>query len=143
MTDQWARLIAILGFAAAGAPALADQPVRADVTGEWAFESVIDDTNCTFEGSMSVAPDGACRLTAVQTCAPEDPIVAKQTCQVRMINNAVLIDSEIVSVEGPSFGYHPDNFTLRFSDPDTMSGVLRWIGPSYRTVFTREEAAIS
>lgn len=63
---------------------------------------------------------------------------------MRLIHDAILIDSTLVSVaEGYENNYYPDSFTVRMHSEDVMRGVLRSIGPTDPVQFIRVKELVS
>lgn len=116
------------------------------VVGMWDFETEpYHDGTCRLSGRMSIFTTDtpgtmACQFRAVEECkgfANAFVVHSEQSCTTRSINSALIIDSEIISVDdGFEYSYYPDNFTLRMSTIDEMRGLLRSVG-THPVVFRR------
>ncbi len=143
---------AILLFAANGAAgAQSSPPSEVEISGDWSFQTEwYYDGECQLTGQMSIqrsVTEGRylCQFTAQEYCKTTDRAIAsEQKCVARVVNDALIIDSELVSVDEEAAGaYYPDSFSLRVESPSEMRGVLRSVGPFDPVIFRRVENAIS
>ncbi len=130
MRPTRATFAAAAALAFAGA-ALAQDDLRPDILGSWAFEAaVVHDESCTFTGEVlirrGVSPDHfLCEMVANDVCPGNWAFRAEQTCTATRSGDQLSIQSRIVTLDPPSGNYLPDNFELRIVDGSLMLGELR------------------
>ncbi len=125
------------------------------VAGAWSFRTEQFNGDCQMTGEMQFTQTDvsgilSCNFTVSQSCERWDAsIVAEQSCVAKVVNNALMIESEVieVTVPDPRFDpnlYYRDNFSLRVIDANTMRGVAQSVtGPTPAVEFTRVEVSIS
>ncbi len=139
------RLCFVFFVFCAASPTLAEptQPVVDLVLeGRWTFQTqTFEQRDCTMSGDLTVTTtghplifDGV--LIARETCKHADYVItAEQTSVVKHINNAVIVRSEVKTVN-PPVPYRPDHFRLKVIDGNTLRGVLD-ANVDAEVVFTR------
>ncbi len=140
----------IIAAAPVGAQSTASSNLR-DLLGDWSVETTrFGPDQCQLVGQMTLTTDenGAmsCQLSLQQVCATEGfgPFGSVQACDILAVNSAVLIRSEVLSLDPPDTPYLPDSFDLRLTTPNEMVG--RHLSPNYsniRAKFTRRAQTIS
>lgn len=118
---------------AAPAQATGEDPDKADVLGNWSFQtSPYRSGQCVMTGTMNLSPhpeEGRynCEITAVEMCAMWGRSVVRQSCDVRRFGDQVSVRSTIEEMLETKFDdlvYVPDNFTLTVQSADRMFGAL-------------------
>lgn len=101
-----------------------------DIAGDWSFRTTEPyNFGCRMTGDVRLTPTVdpdifECSMVAKENCPALGFFTATQSCTAERDAGALLITSEILSVEPSTGNYLPDNFSLTIESATRMNGDL-------------------